>query len=77
MWKCTVWVLAHFINLFYLFFSALISVGGKLYCIGGCVGQNSVTDCEVFDTETKTWSKIAPLPTGITWFGILITAKYL
>ena len=43
---------------------ALVCANGKLFCIGGCVGQRSVPDCHVFDPEKKSWSDIAPLTKG-------------
>jgi hypothetical protein len=38
---------------------------GKMYCIGGCIGQVSIVDCEVYDPVTDQWAPIAPLGTGM------------
>lgn len=52
---------------------ALVSHGGKLYRIGGMQPQNkegestdnhSLASFEMFDTKTKTWTKLVDLPAG-------------
>lgn len=33
----------------------------KLYVLGGCMGQSTVSSCEVLDLETLEWKSIAPM----------------
>jgi N-acetylneuraminic acid mutarotase len=47
------------------FYPGLTSLNGKLYCIGGCLGQKSSNECHVYDPKTNEWDTIAPLNTGL------------
>ncbi len=40
----------------------LVGIGSKLYAIGGNDGNNQVPTTEVFDTATRAWQDLAPLP---------------
>ena len=37
---------------------------GKLYVIGGSMGQKTVTDCERYDLKDKKWAPVAKLKIG-------------
>jgi len=41
----------------------LVGLGDKLYAIGGNDGNKQVAATEVFDTATRVWQDVAPLPT--------------
>lgn len=40
----------------------LVAVGSKLYALGGNDGGNQVALPEVFDTQTRVWQDVSPMP---------------
>lgn len=38
-----------------------VTIGWKIYCIGGFDGRNYLSRCSVFDAVTKQWQEIAPM----------------
>lgn len=46
------------------FVLGVVTLYGKLYCVGGCEGQRSIATCEVYDPTLNKWSRIASLNIG-------------
>src|SRR4051794_501075 len=44
--------------------SGVAVIGAKVYVAGGLAANGSVADFEVFDTETRQWTRLPPLPTA-------------
>lgn len=41
-----------------LYISGIAVLQGKLYILGGCIGQNTVSTCETLDLNTFQWQSM-------------------
>lgn len=51
--------------------AAAAPLGGRLYVVGGHDGERELNTCTIYDPETETWEKCAPLAMGRGGLGLM------